>query len=86
MLDRARRPVTGLSCRATAGAAGTSPFSFYDFPEDTPRPMLFFGDRGLGVERVVHSDATQYADFREAVLTPLDAQLPPHLLGASPAD
>lgn len=77
----ARRAVTGLSCEATAR---DFELTFYDFPKGTPRPMLFFSDAGPAVERIVYSDAVQYADFREATLAPFDGLLPPHLRNPAP--
>ncbi len=80
----ARRPIAGLSCEVTAPKGDPNGFAFYDFPDDTAKPMLFFSDRGPAVERLVRSGGLQYAGFREAVPTPLEAELPAYLLEPEP--
>ncbi len=70
-----RRAVAGLACEVKAGVE----LPFYDFPDSSAGPMLFFGEKKQPVERLIHSDAVQYAGFREAVLSPFDGSVPPHL-------
>ncbi len=85
---KTRRTVTGLSCVVTATKVNSVPFRFYEFPDFgfqisvDIEPSLFFSNRGPTVERVVYSDYLQYATFREAVLTPFNAEPPAQPLPA----
>jgi len=78
----ARRHVAGLYCRATSALNPSYEFPFYDLEAPPGQPMLFFADGA--VERVIHSGGLQYSDFREALITPLDARLPPEAPGKVP--
>jgi hypothetical protein len=70
------RAMNGLGCDAKAD--GFRP-SFYESSSSPKLPMVFFADKKVPVERLVHSDAVQYMGFREAALTPFDGSLPEYL-------
>lgn len=73
----AARSVSGTGCTASADALAES---FYLPSFELEQPMVFFAtDAKLPVERLVHSDAVQYAGFRESTLTPFDGSLPEYL-------
>lgn len=80
-----RRAMDGVGCQPAGGDPDGFVLGFYDFAMSDPKPpMIFFGDAGRVVERVVFADAAQYNDFREATLGPFDGALPPHLRSPAP--
>lgn len=72
----ALRAARGLGCDAKADGLTSS---LDGVSSTSKQPMLFFSEKTVPVERLVHSDAVQYEGFREATLTSFDGSLPEHL-------